>query len=175
MGIGISFAVGNFMLKSDYDPNNVGKIEKGVLAGGSMTGAIIDYEDCTDYELDSDPSAVTCGACVNYENIGTPYTVALADMNNRCNDVKVTVAGEIKPSAGAETVSLAYNIDGGADQLIGTHTGDTTYTLKSATLVEVAVGEVIQFRLKRTAGTAYCQLRTVTETHGARKALTGYY
>ena len=165
--VGISFAIGNFMKRSDYDPNLDNKIAAAQLYWCEGAGTKVDYYDCTDKELDMVATPDACTGTV-YENVGTPYTIALADMDDKTNDIKVTIACEIKSSHSAHACVAAYNIDGGADQEIGTKNG-TVWTAKSVTLVEVAVGQVIQFRLKEAGSAGDIQNMSVTETHAARK------
>lgn len=162
------------MDKEVYDPDMDGKIASAAIEG-TTTGAVVDYVDCTDKELNMIATPDACTGTV-YENVGTPYTIALADMSDKTNDIKVTIACEIHSSHGAYACVAAYNIDGGGDVQIGS-TNVITYQAKSVTLVEVAVGQVIQFRLKEAGSDGHIQNMSVTETHGARKdhQILGYY
>jgi hypothetical protein len=173
--VGISFAIGNFMKRSDYDPNLDNEIAAAQIEGSVVTGAIVDYVDCADKELDNVAAEDTTNSAA-YVNIGTPYTVTKADMDDKTNDIKVTLACETKTANGSYTVTTAYNIDGGGDVQIGAH-ALVAYTAQSVALVEVAVGEVIQWRLKVAGGIGYIQNMVITQTHAARKdyQVLGYY
>ena len=148
------------------------------IEGYTTTGAIVDYVDLTieNKELDSVPTEDNDGDSATYVNVGTPYTITKDDMLHKTGDIKVTLACEIKSSHSAYTTTVGYNIDGGGDVDIGTHNGEV-YTAKTKTLVEAAVGEVIQFRLKSNTSIGYIQNMSIHMTHAARKdhQILGYY
>jgi hypothetical protein len=162
------------MEKAVFDSDGDGKIDISVINGGSNTGAVIDYLDCTDKELDSVVAEADDGGSTSYVNVGTPYTVTKADMDDKTGAIKALIAAEIHASHGAYIATAGYNINGGGDVEIGAHTG-TAYTLKTVADVEAVIGDVIQFRLKSNFGTSHIQNMCITQTHGGRKALTGYF
>ena len=163
------------MTKAVFDPDGNNKIDAAQIEGSTTPGAITDYVDCTDKELDNVVAPDSCSGTV-YENVGIPYTVTKADMDDKTGDIKVTLDCEIHSSHGSYACVAGYNIDGGGDVQIGS-TNLIAYTPKSITLVEVAVGQILQFRLKEAGSCGHIQKMVITQTHAARKdnQILSYY
>jgi len=201
MGIAVTLRGGSGdMLKSTYDPNLDGEIalaeteadmKKSVydsdadgllkapqLYGNIVDGAIVDYVDCADKVLDTvaTPDSTTSDS---FQNVGTPYTIAKVDMDDKTAGIKITIACEIKTGAGvSKRAWAAYNIDGGGDVAIG-DSSLTDWVSKSVTLVVASEAEVIQFRARNSQSgvPAHIQNMVITQTHAARKdfKILNYY
>jgi len=165
------------MKKSVYDSDADGLIKAPQLYGNTVDGALVDYVVVTDKVLDNvaTPDSTTL---TTFQDVGTPYTIAKADMDEKSAGIKITIACEMKSENETYRAYTAYNIDGGADQAIG----DTTliaWAAKSVTLVVTSEAEVIQFRARnhQNGVAADIQNMVITQTHAARKdqQILGYY
>jgi len=165
------------MKKSVYDSDADGLIKAPQLYGNTVDGALVDYVVVTDKVLDNvaTPDSTTL---TTFQDVGTPYTIAKADMDEKSAGIKITIACEMKSENETYRAYTAYNIDGGADQAIG----DTTliaWTPKSVTLVVASEAQVIQFRARnhQNGVAADIQNMVITQTHAARKdfKILNYY
>jgi hypothetical protein len=164
------------MTKAVFDPDGNDKIDAAQINGSGSTGAIVDYIDCTDKELNLVVTEDNDADSAVYVDVGTPYTITKADMDDKTGDIKAALACEIHSSHGAYRTDVGYNVNGGGDVDIGFHLG-TVYTPKNVTLVELTVGDIIQFRFKSDFGVGYIQNMKVTQSHAARKdnQILSYY
>lgn len=150
------------MPRSTYDADEDGKIGPDALNG--RDGAV-ETVAVSEIQLDIDVVLVSTLAAT-YVNSGTPYTIILADMDDKYNHGKVKLKGQIRSVHVEKTAYLGYNINGGADILVG-NTNSTTYVGVELANVEIAVGDVIQFRQKNQTVdfNTYTEDREVKHTH----------
>jgi len=162
---------------SAYDSDLDGLIKAPQLFGNTVDGAIVDYVDCADKTLDTvaTPDSTTL---TTFQDVGTPYTIAKADMDDKSAGIKITIACDLKTENNTYRAYAAYNIDGGADQAIGDNTSES-WTAEAVTLVVASEGQVIQFRARnhQNGVAADIQNMVITQTHAARKdfKILNYY
>ena len=144
----------------------------------SGTGSIIEpYIDCADKVLDTvaTPDATSL---TTFQDVGTPYTIAKANMDDKSAGIKVTIACELKTEIDSYRAYAAYNIDGGADQAIGDNVSEA-WVSESVALVVASEGQVIQFRAKNGQNGVSADIKNmvITQTHAAKKdqRILGYY